>query len=79
MTPQLLYAHKGYNVIRTGELYVAVAQELGPMDVRDVLTNAMRRPPSKKFLIAKDTSGLETAIDAAVKDVDNGNVLLPTK
>ena len=69
--PELLYAYKGYNVVRAGELYVGVAQELGPMDVRDVLTNAVPRPPSKKFLTAKDTSSLEAAIDAAVKDVRN--------
>lgn len=49
------------------------------MDVRDALTNAVPRPPSEKFLVAKDTSSLEAAIETAVKDIGNGDVLLPAK
>ena len=45
--PELLYAYKDYNVVRAGGLYIGVAQELRPMDVRDVLTNAVPRPPLK--------------------------------
>jgi hypothetical protein len=66
--PELLYAYKGYNIVRAGEHYIAVAQELGPMDVRDVLKSVIARPPAQKFIIAHDTSSLEAAIDANVKD-----------
>ena len=62
--PHLLYAYKDYNVIQVGKLYVGVAQDLGPMDVRDVLLNTVPRPPSEKFIIAEDASSLEAAIDA---------------
>ena len=67
-TPQLLYAYKDYNIVRAGEFYVGVAQELGPMDVDAVLTNAVSRPPATKFIVSDDTSSLESAIDKYVKD-----------
>ena len=66
--PQLLYAYRGYNIVRTGGRYVGVAQELGPMEVDAVLANAVRRPPADKFIIADDTSSLEAAIDKNLKD-----------
>ena len=34
--PELLYEYKGYNIVRARGLYVAVAQDAGPMDVGDV-------------------------------------------
>ena len=66
-TPELLYAYKGYNVVRLGELYIGVAQELGPMDIRDVLENATPRPPAEKFIVARDISSLDATIDTFVK------------
>ena len=62
--PELLYEYKGYNIVRARGLYVAVAQDAGPMDVGDVLTNIAPRPPADKFMIAHDAASLETAIDA---------------
>ena len=67
-TPQLLYAYKDYNIVRAGEFYVGVAQELGPMDVDAVLMSAVPRPPATKFVVSNDTSSLEAAIDAILKD-----------
>lgn len=68
--PTLLYAYKGYNLVRARGLYVAVAQNAGPMDVGDVLTNAAPRPPTGEFIIAQDASSLEAAIDAYLKDTE---------
>ena len=62
--PELLYEYKGYNIVRARGLYVAVAQDAGPVDVGDVLTNVAPRPPADKFMIAHDAASLETAIDA---------------
>jgi hypothetical protein len=54
-------------VVRAGALYVAVTQDLDPLEVRDVLTNAVPRPPAAKFIVAHDASSLEAAIDVNVK------------
>jgi hypothetical protein len=62
--PELLYDYKGYNLVRARGLDVAVAQDVGPIDVDRVLTNSVPRPPAEKFFIADDTKSLEAAIDA---------------
>ena len=77
VTPQLLYAHKDYNITRAGEFYVGVAQELGPTDVDAVLTHAVPRPPATKFIVSNDTSSLESAIDQYVKDTGAPHTRLP--
>ena len=66
--PELLYEYKGYNIVRARGLYVAVAQDAGPMDVGDVLTNAAPRPPAEQFIIAHDTASLEATVDSYLKD-----------
>ena len=62
--PELLYAYSGYNLIRLGRLYIAAAHDLGPMDINPVLTGAAPRPPSRKFIAARDISQLKRAVDA---------------
>ena len=54
-TPELLYAYKDYDIVRAGEVFVGVAQELGTIDVDAVLTNAVPRPPATKFIVSNDT------------------------
>ena len=66
--PELLYAYKDYDVIRAGELYVGVAQDVGPIDVDAVLANIAPRPPDDKFIIADDSSSLKAKIDVYAKE-----------
>jgi len=61
--PQLLHAYKSYNIVSVGEVYVAAAQELGPLDVKAVLAGAAPRPSTAKFLTADDPASLHAAID----------------
>jgi hypothetical protein len=65
--PRLLYSEGIYNVVRVGDLYVAVSQQLGPLDVRDVLQNRGPRPPAQKFLVAHDISRLKVMMHACAK------------
>ena len=74
--PRLLYAYNGYNLIRLGRLYIAAAHDLGPMDITPVLTGAAPRPPSRKFIAARDISQLKRAVDAC--GVANGTAKLDT-
>jgi hypothetical protein len=66
--PRLLHTHKSYNIVSVGELYVAAAQDLGPIDIGTVLANAAPRPPATKFITAHDIPSLEAAIDACCGD-----------
>ena len=50
--PKLLYDYYGYNVLRVGQFYVAIAQSLGDINVLAVLTHATASPPPERFLIA---------------------------
>lgn len=61
--PQFLYTYKKYNVIRFGPLRVAIAQDLGPIDLHNILTNAKYQPPADKVIVAHDYLRLESAID----------------
>ncbi len=65
--PHLLYAYRDYNIIRVGQAYIGAAHDLGPMDINPVLTGAAPRPPLEKFIVARDTSRLEAAIDACIE------------
>jgi len=66
--PRLLDTFKGYNVVRVAQLYVAAAQDLGPIDIAAILANTLPRPPAEKFIIGHDRSSLDAAIDAHVKE-----------
>jgi hypothetical protein len=63
-TPELLYAYHGYNVVRMGRAYVGLAQNLGPIDTNQVLAGTAFRPPLDEFVLARDPSRVEKAIDA---------------
>ena len=59
---ELLYAYQRYNLLRVGQLYVAIAQSLGPVDVRGVLENVVARPPSEQFIVAHDVWSLKASV-----------------
>jgi len=52
------------NVARLGRTCVAAVQNLGPMDINEILAGTVPRLPADKFILARDTSRLEKAIDA---------------
>ena len=70
--PEFLYAYKDYNVVRAGELYVAAAQDLGPLDVASVLSNTAPLPPAAKFIVARDIVSLKVTVDTYAKEAKAG-------
>jgi hypothetical protein len=65
--PQLLYAYEGYNIVQVGDLYIGIAQDLGPTNIDAVLSGSISRPPPNKFIVAHDASEVEAAIDRYVR------------
>lgn len=60
--PKLLYDYYGYNVLRVGQLYVAIAQSLGDINVLAVLTHATASPPPERFLVAHNIWSLKASV-----------------
>ncbi|HTV29678.1 MAG TPA: hypothetical protein VMF32_18050, partial [Xanthobacteraceae bacterium] len=60
--PELLYSYHHFNVVRLGSLYVGVAQDAGPMDIRSALGGALS-VPAGKLIIEHDPARLKYKID----------------
>ena len=63
-TAELLYSYKNFNIVRFGESYLGVAQELGQIDLAAIMANRTPRPPATKFVVASDVSSLQTTLEA---------------
>jgi hypothetical protein len=59
---KLLYDYNGYNVLRVGKFYVAVARSLGDIDVPAVLARTAASPPPERFIVAHDIWSLKVSI-----------------
>lgn len=63
--PRLMFAYEGYNVVRLGQTFVGLAQELGDVDIGAILGNAAPCPPRGQFVVANDVATLEDRVVAA--------------
>ena len=64
--PMLESSYRNYNIVRIGPVYVAVAQDLGLIDIPAILSGASARPPEGKFMLGSDSHELVHAIDRAL-------------
>ena len=62
-TLQVLCTYKGYNVVRFGEPYFVIAQELGAVDLPAIMTHEAPRPPAKKFMVVSDLLSLKAILE----------------
>lgn len=61
--PILVSSYQGYNLVQFEDDFVAVAQELGSLDIAAAMQGHVERPATDKFIIAKNTDDLRYAID----------------
>lgn len=61
-TLQVICTYKGYNVLRLGESYFVLAQELGAIDLPAIVAHQAPPPPATKFMVASDVSGLKAIL-----------------
>jgi hypothetical protein len=62
-TLRVLCTYKGYNVVRFGQSYFVLAQDLGAVDLSAIMKHEAPRPPATKFMVASDVSGLKAILE----------------
>jgi len=62
-TARRLFYYKNYDIVRLGDSYVGVAQDLGPVDVAAIIANKAPRPPATKFIVSNDIGSLQATLD----------------
>lgn len=77
--PILVSSYQGYNLVRFGDDFVAVAQELGPLDVAAVMQGDVERPASDKFMMGKNADDLRRMIDGFMRSSGAGGTPAPNK
>jgi hypothetical protein len=65
-TSVILFTYKNYNVLKLGDIYLGIAQELGAIDLEAVMAKIIAAPPTGQFIVAPDIASLEHAIDASI-------------
>ena len=65
-TSVILFTYKNYNILKLGEVYLGIAQELGDVDLEAVMAKMIPAPPTGQFIVAPDIASLERAIDASI-------------
>ena len=63
--PRLVGESRSFNIVRYGDQYVAVAQELGTVEVSEIMLGRASRPPATKFILGRTLEELEPKIAAA--------------
>jgi len=61
-----LFTHGNYNVLKVGDLYLGIAQELDDVDLEAIMAKMIPAPPNGQFIVASDVASLERAIDASI-------------
>jgi len=64
-TTVILFTYRNFNILKLGDLYLAIAQELGAIDLEAILAK-MIPAPTGQFIVAADVASLERAIDASI-------------
>ena len=65
-TSAILFTYKNYNILKLGDVYLGIAQELGKVDLEAVMAKMIPAPPTGQFIVAPDIASLERAIDASI-------------
>ncbi len=65
-TSVILFTRKNYNILKLGDVYLGIAQELGPVDLEAVMARKTPAPTTGQFIVAPDIASLERAIDASI-------------
>ncbi len=63
-TPVLISVYLGWNIVRIGAIVIAVAQDQGPLDLKEILVGRAVTPPKDKFLLGHSEGEAQAAIDA---------------
>ena len=63
-TLQVLCTYKGYNVIRSGDSYFVIAQELGAIDLPAIIAHEAPPPVATKFMVASNLSRVKAILEA---------------
>jgi hypothetical protein len=70
--PLLVGEERSFNIVQYGEQYVAVAQELGSIDVSEVMAGRLSQPPANKFILGCSIQDLKPMIAAATEIAARG-------
>jgi hypothetical protein len=71
-SPEPLFAYRGYNIVRVGQLYLGVARALGPTDIPAILAGTVPRPPATAFIFAHTIGSLERKISVCGENASGG-------